>query len=93
MDELAKQNERDPRPCISPLVFLTYSAVEVLAQAIEAAGDCDDVGKVAQALRSGTFQTPVGSIAFDENGDLKTSEKASEFVVEECHAGRPKTRA
>ena len=93
MEELAKQNDRDPRPCISPLAFLTYSAVEVLAQAIEAAGDCDDVEEVAQALRSGTFETPVGSISFDEHGDLKTSEKTSEFIVEECHAGRPKTRA
>jgi ABC-type branched-subunit amino acid transport system substrate-binding protein len=76
------------------LDFLTYSAVEVLAQAIEAAGGCDDVEEVAQALRSGTFQTPVGSISSNnEHEDLKESEKASVFVVEDCHAGRPKIGA
>jgi hypothetical protein len=32
-------------------------------------------------------------ISFDEHGKLKTCEKASEFVVEECHPGKPKTRA
>jgi len=93
MEQLDKKYHVENRPCISPLAFLTHSAVEVLSQAIEAAGGSDDVEKVAQALRSGTFQTQIGSISFDANGDLRTSEKASEFVIERCHVGGPKTRA
>jgi len=71
-----------------PTSFLTYAAFEVLAQAIEAAGDCEDTGKIAQAIRSGTFDTTAGSLSFQPNGDL-TSPR---FDVEECVVKRKVVR-
>ena len=46
-----------------------YAAVQILAQAIEAAGSAEP-DAVAEALHAGTFDTIVGTMQFDENGDL-----------------------
>ncbi|WP_119462082.1 branched-chain amino acid ABC transporter substrate-binding protein [Rhodospirillaceae bacterium SYSU D60014] len=46
-----------------------YAAVQILAQAIEEAGSADPEA-VAEALHSGTFDTIVGTMQFDERGDL-----------------------
>jgi branched-chain amino acid transport system substrate-binding protein len=47
----------------------TYAAVKVWADAANAAGSTD-VEAVARALRSRSFDTAVGTIRFDENGDI-----------------------
>ena len=47
-----------------------YAAVEVWAQAVERAGTLD-TETVADTLRRSTFDTIVGSVAFDEKGDLE----------------------
>jgi branched-chain amino acid transport system substrate-binding protein len=46
-----------------------YAAVEVWAEAAEAAGTTTAT-KVAQALRSQSFQTPLGDLRFDAKGDV-----------------------
>ncbi|MTI12759.1 branched-chain amino acid ABC transporter substrate-binding protein [Sansalvadorimonas verongulae] len=52
-----------------PFVFPAYSAVQVMADAIKISGN--DPEKVATALRSNSFKTPTGELAFDAKGDLK----------------------
>ena len=48
----------------------TYAAVQVFAQAAEAAGSTDLYAMV-QALRDGTFETVIGTLTFDDNGDVE----------------------
>ncbi|MGE0719100.1 MAG: branched-chain amino acid ABC transporter substrate-binding protein [Alphaproteobacteria bacterium] len=59
-----------------------YAAVQLLARAIAAAGS-DDPAAVGRALRDGSFDTVVGTMAFDVKGDLK----APGYVVYEWRAG------
>ena len=47
----------------------TYAAVQVFAQAAEAAGSTDIDALIAQ-LRNSTFDTVLGEISFDEKGDV-----------------------
>ena len=47
----------------------TYAAIQAWAQAAQAAGSLDDAA-VVQALRRQKFDTALGRIGFDENGDV-----------------------
>jgi len=47
-----------------------YAAVELWAEAVERAGT-DDTAAVATELRYGHFQTVLGPVAFDPQGDLR----------------------
>lgn len=47
----------------------TYASIQAWAQAAEAAGSTDFDATV-QALNEGTFQTVLGELEFDENGDV-----------------------
>lgn len=67
-------------------MFPSYAAVQVIADGIRLAESTDPVD-VAEALRSNTFDTPTGKLAFDEKGDLKDFN----FVVYEWHADGTKT--
>lgn len=49
-----------------------YDAANVLLEAIQLAGTTD-ADKVAAAMRSKTFNTVLGPVAFDDKGDLKQS--------------------
>ena len=80
-----KDKKQDPS---GPFVFPSYAAVQVIAEGIAKAGD-EKPEDVAKALRSNTFNTPTGELAFDEKGDLKNFE----FVVYEWHADGTKTEA
>jgi branched-chain amino acid transport system substrate-binding protein len=46
-----------------------YAAVQVWAQAVEAAGSLD-LGVVTDAMHSGQFDTVLGQIGFDKKGDV-----------------------
>ena len=46
-----------------------YGAVQAWAQAVEQAGSVE-LNAVLDALRSGTFDTVLGKIGFDEKGDV-----------------------
>jgi branched-chain amino acid transport system substrate-binding protein len=83
--EAFKAKKQDPS---GPFVFPAYAAVQVIAEGIEKAGSTD-TEKVAAALRANTFDTPTGSLAFDEKGDLKDFS----FVVYEWHQDGTKTEA
>src|SRR3546814_15527762 len=48
----------------------TYAAVQVWAQAAEKA-ESFDTKEVAQAIRGGTFDTAIGTLSFNEKGDVK----------------------
>jgi branched-chain amino acid transport system substrate-binding protein len=52
-------------------VLYTYAAVQVYAQAVQAARSADNK-KAIDALQKGTFKTVLGDIAFDAKGDPHT---------------------
>lgn len=80
-----KANDEDPS---GPFVMPAYTAVQVMADGIEGA-DSTDPYDVAEYLRSHTFDTPIGQVAFDEKGDLKSFR----FVVYNWHKDGSKTPA
>ncbi|MCB1507253.1 MAG: branched-chain amino acid ABC transporter substrate-binding protein [Hyphomicrobiaceae bacterium] len=66
-------------------VLYTYAAIQVWAQAVEAAGSTD-YEAVAAAISGGTFPTVLGEFSFDENGDpVRTPER--DYVFYNWHAG------
>ncbi|KPQ03110.1 branched-chain amino acid ABC transporter substrate-binding protein [Marinobacter sp. HL-58] len=77
--------EKDEDPS-GPFVLTSYSAVQLIAEGIEAAGSTDPFD-VAEALREGTFQTPIGTVEYDSKGDMESFE----FVVYEWHSDGSKT--
>ncbi len=81
--EAFKAKNQDPS---GPFVFPAYAAVQVIADGIRIAGSTD-TEEVAEALRSNSFETPTGTLAFDEKGDLKDFN----FVVYKWHADASKT--
>ena len=78
-----KDKNEDPS---GAFVFPAYAAVQVIADGIKLAGSTD-TDEVAKALRSNSFETPTGTLSFDEKGDLKDFN----FVVYEWHADSSKT--
>jgi len=49
----------------------SYAAVQIIAQAITAAGSADDAAKVAEQMYGkGPFKTVLGDISFDNKGDI-----------------------
>ena len=50
-------------------VLYTYGAIQAWAQAVEAAGDIDPA-KVMESLNSGSFDTVLGNLSFDDKGDV-----------------------
>jgi branched-chain amino acid transport system substrate-binding protein len=47
---------------------LTFEAVWLIAKAIDKAGTAEDTEAVAEALRGNSWETPRGTVTFDENG-------------------------
>lgn len=52
-----------------PYAMYSYTAATVILAGIESAKSTEGA-KVAAAIRSGTFETPIGSAKFDEKGDI-----------------------
>ncbi|MDO3720880.1 branched-chain amino acid ABC transporter substrate-binding protein [Marinobacter sp. chi1] len=69
-----------------PFVLTSYAAVQLVVDGIKQAESTDPF-EVAQALRSGSFETPIGTVQYDEAGDLQSFE----FVVYEWHSDGSKT--
>ncbi|MAM00070.1 branched-chain amino acid ABC transporter substrate-binding protein [Hydrocarboniclastica marina] len=84
--ELAKAFKDKNEDPSGPFVLTSYAAVQVLADAIEKTGENDPM-KVAETMREMTFDTPIGTVEFDEKGDLKEFQ----FVVYEWHSDGSKT--
>lgn len=53
-----------------PFVMTSYAAVKAIVDAANQAKS-NEPAEVAKALKSGSFDTPIGKISFQENGDLK----------------------
>ena len=64
-------------------VLYTYAAVQVWAQAAQKAGTTDPK-KVAETIRSGSWDTVLGKITYDKKGDITVSD----FVMYIWHAGK-----
>lgn len=74
--ELVKAFAKKGEDPSGPFVLTSYTAVQLIAEGIEKA-DSKDPFDVADALREGKFETPIGTVEFDKKGDLKSFE----FVV------------
>jgi branched-chain amino acid transport system substrate-binding protein len=48
----------------------TYAAIQVWAEAVERAGTTNSDALIAE-LRQGSFETVIGTLTFDENGDIE----------------------
>ena len=64
-------------------VLYSYAAIQVWAQAAQKAGTTD-AKKVAEVIRSGTWDTVLGKISYDKKGDVTVSD----FVMYIWHSGK-----
>jgi len=81
--EAFEEKGEDPS---GPFVLTSYTAVQLIAEGIEQAQSTDPF-EVAEALHNGTFETPIGTIEYDQKGDLESFD----FVVYEWHSDGSKT--
>lgn len=79
-----KEAKEDPT---GPFVMTSYAAVQLIADGIEKAKSTDPT-KVAKVLHAGKFDTAIGDVSFDKQGDLKKFN----FVVYKWHSDGTKTR-
>ena len=75
--------KRDPN---GPFQMPAYAGVKVIADAIAGTGSTDPA-RVAAYMHSHTFKTPIGVVAYDDKGDLKSFK----FVVYTWHQDASKT--
>lgn len=75
--------KRDPN---GPFQLLSYSAAQVIAEAVKGAKTTDS-DKVADYIHAHTFDTALGPVSYDQKGDLK----AFKFVVYKWHKDGSKT--
>jgi len=78
-----KEKGQDPT---GPFVMPSYAAVQIIAATIEKTGSTDPE-EIAEVIRESTYETPIGTVAFDDKGDLKEFE----FIIYEWHADATKT--
>lgn len=79
-----KDKKRDPSGVFQ---LASYTATQVLAESIKAVGD--NPAKVADHMHKNTFDTPIGSVAWDAKGDLKSFD----FPVYQWHKDGSKSPA
>ncbi|MGB1952277.1 MAG: branched-chain amino acid ABC transporter substrate-binding protein [Marinobacter sp.] len=84
--ELVKAFQDKGEDPSGPFVLTSYTAVQLIAEGIEQA-DSTDPFDVAATLRSNSFNTPIGTVEYDDKGDMKSFE----FVVYEWHSDGSKT--
>ncbi|TYC65323.1 branched-chain amino acid ABC transporter substrate-binding protein [Stappia sp. BW2] len=65
----------------------TYAAIQAWAQAVEAGGNAA-LPDVASALNEGTFDTVIGEVTFNENGDSNLPD----YIVYQWQGGMPQAR-
>ncbi|MFT3815148.1 MAG: branched-chain amino acid ABC transporter substrate-binding protein [Acidovorax sp.] len=79
-----KDKKRDPSGAFQ---ITSFTAAQVILDSIKAVGD--NPAKVADHLHKATFDTPLGNVAWDKKGDLKSFD----FQVFEWHKDGSKTAA
>ena len=78
-----QDKKQDPT---GPFVMPSYAAVQIITDAIKGA-KTEDAVKLADYIRKNSFDTPIGKVAFKDNGDLKEFD----FVIFAWHADATKT--
>ncbi len=78
-----RDKNQDPT---GPFVMPSYAAVQIIVDAMKGA-ETEDPVKLADYIRANRFETPIGTVAFEDNGDLKEFE----FVIFTWHADATKT--
>jgi len=81
--EAFEEKGEDPT---GPFVMPAYAAVQIIADTIAKTGSTDPE-KIAETMRETTYETPIGTVEFQESGDLKEFQ----FVVYTWHADATKT--
>jgi branched-chain amino acid transport system substrate-binding protein len=71
-----------------PFQMGAYAGIQIIADAM-AGAKSTDAAKVAAYMHKTTFQTPIGAVSYDAQGDLKSYK----FVVFEWHKDSSKTVA
>ncbi|MCW8827214.1 MAG: branched-chain amino acid ABC transporter substrate-binding protein [Gammaproteobacteria bacterium] len=84
--DLVKAFEAKGQDSSGPFVMPGYAAVQIIADSIKATGS-KDPKRLAEHMRSASFDTPIGQVAYKENGDLKEFQ----FVIFNWHADATKT--
>ncbi|QEP44164.1 branched-chain amino acid ABC transporter substrate-binding protein [Ectothiorhodospiraceae bacterium BW-2] len=84
--DLVKAFEAKGEDPTGPFVMPAYAAVQIITDSIKATGTLDTV-KIANFIRSHSFDTPIGKVQYQPNGDLKDFK----FVIYEWHADATKT--
>jgi branched-chain amino acid transport system substrate-binding protein len=84
--ELVKAFKAKGQDPTGPFVMPSYAAVQIIADTIEKVGSADPE-KVAEEMHGTTYETPIGTVAFEEDGDLKDFQ----FVIYTWHADATKT--
>lgn len=79
-----KDKKRDPAGAFQ---LSSYAAAQVLIDSIKAVGD--NPAKVAEHLHKASFETPIGTVAWDKKGDLKSFE----FQIYQWHKDGGKSLA
>ncbi|GAB3365688.1 MULTISPECIES: branched-chain amino acid ABC transporter substrate-binding protein [Giesbergeria] len=79
-----KDKKRDPAGAFQ---LSSYAAAQVLIDSIKAVGD--NPSKVAEHLHKASFDTPIGTVAWDKKGDLKSFE----FQIYQWHKDGGKSLA
>lgn len=79
-----KDKKRDPAGAFQ---LSSYAAAQVLIDSIKAVGD--NPSKVAEHLHKVSFDTPIGTVAWDKKGDLKSFE----FQIYQWHKDGGKSLA
>ncbi len=84
--DLVKAFKAKGEDASGPFVMPGYAAVQIIADSIKATGS-KDPKRLAEHMRSSSFETPIGKVAYKSNGDLKEFQ----FVVFNWHADATKT--
>lgn len=83
--EVFKAKKIDPT---GPFVMPSYAAVQIIAETIAKTKSTDPV-KIAEVMHATEYATPIGTVKYDEKGDLQDFK----FVVFTWHADGSKTEA
>jgi branched-chain amino acid transport system substrate-binding protein len=83
---LVKAFEVKGEDSTGPFVMPAYAAVQIIADSIKATASRDPA-KLAAHMRKSRFNTPIGEVAFQANGDLKEFQ----FVIFNWHADATKS--
>lgn len=68
--DLVKRFKEDGKDPNGPFVLPAYAALQVIVDAANQA-KTDDPEKIAETIHASSFDTPIGKISYQENGDLK----------------------